>query len=101
MTEKAKKERKTLSKMTPDEIKEALEKKRKELAALEAKLHGADLSAAMAKHKIVEAFKNVKAEMKDVSELVILKAIGEAAGIKRLVVTQSEIVKRASKKGAA
>ncbi len=100
MTEDVKKERKTLSKMNAEELKAAFEKKKKELAEIEAKLHGTGLNEAIVKHKALEAFKNVKAEMKDVNELLILKAIGEAAGIKRLVVEQEAVKPRAKKNKA-
>ena len=94
MTEQVKKERKTLSKMTAEELKEAFEKKKKELADIEAKLHGAGLEESIKRHKVVEALKSVMADMKGVSELLILKELGEAAGIKRLVITQSPVTKR-------
>ena len=93
-----KKERKTISKMTPDEIKEVLEKKRKELAALEAQLHGAGLIDLIKTHKVVEAINKVKDDAKDAGDLLILKTIGEALGIKRLVVTQAAVVERAKRK---
>jgi hypothetical protein len=98
MTEQAKKTRKTLSKMTAAELKEALDKKRKELEALAAQLHGASLMTLIGEQELVERFKKVKEAASDVSELLILKTLGDAVGIKRLVVSQDEPAKRAPRK---
>lgn len=98
MTEEAKKTRKTRSKMTTAEIKEALAKKKKELEALEAQLHGSSLKTLIEEHGVVDAFNKVKAEAKDAGDLLILKTLGEAVGIKRLVVTQEEPAKRSQRK---
>ncbi len=92
------KTRKTRSKMTTAEIKEALAKKKKELEALEAQLHGASLKTLIDGQELVERFNKVKDAAGDVSELLILRTLGEAVGIKRLVVTQDDPVKRTARK---
>jgi hypothetical protein len=97
MAEQEKKTRKTISNMTAAELKEALEKKKRELEALEAQLHGASLKTLIDEHELVERFKKVKAAASDASDLLILKTLGEAVGIKRLVVTQEEPVSRKRK----
>jgi ribosomal protein L29 len=97
MTE-IKKTRRSLQSMSAEELRAALEQKKKELAALEAQLHGAGLHELVQKHGIVDAFKRMKAEARDVSDVLILKAIGDAVGIKRLVVTQEEPKRRGQRR---
>jgi hypothetical protein len=52
------------------------------------------------KHGIVDAFKRMKAEARDVSDVLILTAIGDAVGIKRLVVTQEEPKRRGQRRNS-
>jgi hypothetical protein len=98
MTEQTKKTRKTPSKMTAAELQEALAKKKKELEQLEAQLHGASLKTLIDEQGLVERFKKIKAAAGDASDLLILKTLGEAVGIKRLVVTQEAAAKRSPRK---
>lgn len=88
---------------TAAEIKQAIEKKNREIEQLQDMLYANAIEDVIAKSNIVQTFHSLQEELKDVGEIALLKAIGKAVGIKRLVVGQSEIVprkKRAKKDGA-
>ena len=87
--------RKTLS---ADDLKKKLEAAKEALKALEKRAYAGEVSDAIKKSSIPAEFKKIKDSAKDVSDIAILEAIGNVIGIKRLVVTQSEVKKRASKK---
>lgn len=88
----------TRKKKTAAELKKDLEAAKKRVAALEAKAYEGELAEAIAASTIVSEFNKIKARYKDISPVNILQAIGKAAKITRVVVTQSEPQKRASKK---
>ena len=56
------------------------------------------MTEAIKKSSIPADFKKIKESAKDVSDIAILEAIGNVIGIKRLVVSQTEVKKRAPKK---
>ena len=87
--------RKTLS---ADDLKKKLEAAKEALKALEKRAYAGEVTDAIKKSSIPAEFKKIKDGAKDVSDIAILEAIGNVIGIKRLVVTQSEVKKRASKK---
>ena len=97
MTEKAMKERKSRQPKTTADLLAAIEKKKQELAELEAKVHGTSLNELVKKHGADKAFHKIKEEAGNVSDLLILRAIGAVVGIKRLSVTQSPAVARKRK----
>lgn len=90
MTE-AKKTRKVKS---AAEIKEDLAKARAVVAALEQRAFAGELEEFIKTTNIVSEFNTIKANIKGASELTILAAIGKAAGIPRLVITQTPIKPR-------
>jgi hypothetical protein len=90
----------TRKKKSAAEMKAALEAAKKRVAALEAKAYEGELAEAIAASTIVSEFNKIKARYKDISPVNILQAIGKAAKITRVVVTQAEVKKRASKKTA-
>jgi hypothetical protein len=67
------------------------------LVAAEAKEYGAAIEAALTKMNIVSSINVIKANVHGVTELVILRKIGEMLGIKRLSITQAEVKKRNKK----
>lgn len=83
---------------TAAELKAELEKAKANLAALEEKAYAGELEEAVAATKIVAEFNSIRERYKDVKETAILAAIGKAAGIKRLFVTQTEPKPRAPRK---
>lgn len=83
---------------TAAELKAELEKAKAAVAALEQKAYAGELDEAVAATKIVEEFKAIQERYKDVKDVAILAAIGKAAGIKRLSVTQTEPKPRAARK---
>ena len=87
--------RKTLS---ADDLKKKLEAAKEALKALEKRAYAGEVTDAIKKSSIPAEFKKIKDNATDVSDIAILEAIGIALGIKRLVVTQSEVKKRAPKK---
>ena len=88
----------TRKKKTAAELKEELEKAKKKVEQLEARAYEGELSEAISTSNIVSEFQSIKAKYKDIPAIAILQAIGRAAKIPRVVVTQSEPQKRASKK---
>lgn len=91
----AKRTRKTLS---AAEMKAKLEKAKAAVAALEQRAYAGELEEAVKKANIVATFNTIKNNVKGAKDIAILAAIGKAAGIKRLEVTQKPAAKRATKK---
>ena len=90
--------KKPRTKKNAAQLKADLEKAKKRVADLEAKAYAEELEEMVKKQNIVSSFNVVKANVKGASDIAILAAIGKAAGISRLVVTQTEPKPRASKK---
>ena len=84
--------------LSADDLKKKLEAAKEALKALERRAYAGEVTEAIKKSNIPAEFKKIKDSAKDVSDIAILEAIGNVIGIKRLVVTQSEVKKRASKK---
>lgn len=87
--------RKTLS---AEDLKKKLAEAKEAIKALEKRAFAGEITEAINKSTIPAEFKKIKEMAKDASDIAILEAIGLAVGIKRLVVSQSEVKKRASKK---
>jgi hypothetical protein len=83
--------RKTL---TADELKQKLADAKEAIKTLERKAFASEISDAINKSNIPADIKKIKDGAKGVSDIAILETIGQIMGIKRLVVTQSEPVKR-------
>ncbi|MDH6301190.1 hypothetical protein M2128_000092 [Polynucleobacter sphagniphilus] len=83
--------RKTL---TADELKQKLADAKEAIKTLERKAFASEVTDAINKSNIPADFKKIKDGAKGVSDIAILETIGQIMGIKRLVVTQSEPVKR-------
>lgn len=81
---------------TAADLKVELEKARAALAVLEQRAYAEELDEVIAKTNIVKDFNTIKANSK-ATDLTILAAIGKAVSIPRLVITQAEAKKRASK----
>jgi hypothetical protein len=90
----AKGTRKTL---TADELKQKLADAKEAIKTLERKAFASEVTDAINKSNIPADFKKIKDGAKGVSDIAILETIGQIMGIKRLVVTQSEPVKRKPK----
>lgn len=84
--------------LSADDLKKKLAAAKEALKALEKRAFAGEITEAINKSNIPTEFKKIKQSAKDASDIAILEAIGLAVGIKRLVVTQSEVKKRASKK---
>jgi hypothetical protein len=84
--------------MTADDLKKKLEAAKEALKVLEKRAYAGEVTEAINKSNIPADFKKIKDSAKDVSDIAILEAIGIVIGIKRLVVTQSEVKKRGGKK---
>ncbi len=84
----AKKPRAPRKTKTAAELKAELEKAKAAVAALEQKAYAGELEEAVAATNIVAEFMAIQERYKDVTDIAILAAIGKAAGIKRLSVTQ-------------
>ena len=84
--------------MTADDLKKKLEAAKEALKVLEKRAYAGEVTEAINKSNIPADFKKIKDSAKDVSDVAILEAIGIVIGIKRLVVTQSEVKKRGGKK---
>lgn len=87
--------RKTL---TAEELKKKLAEAKEALKALEKRAFAGEITEAIHKSSIPAEFKKIKDIAKDASDIAILEAIGLAVGIKRLVVSQTDVKKRISKK---
>ena len=92
--EKVKKTRKV---KTAADLKADLEKAKARIAVIEARAYAGELEEMVKQQNIVSAFNVIKANVKGASDVAILSAIGKAAGIKRLVITQSEPTPRKKK----
>lgn len=88
----------TRKKKTADELKADLAKAQQRVAELEAKAYEGELAEAIAASSIVSEFEKLKSNYKHIPPINILQAIGKAAKITRVVVSQSEPKPRASKK---
>lgn len=66
---------------------EKLEKAKAALTALEEKAYASELEELIKKEDIVSSFKVIQANVREISDVAILTAIGKAVGIKRLVIT--------------
>ena len=84
--------------LTAEDLKKKLEAAKEALKALEKRAYAGEVTEAIKNSSIPAEFKKIKDSAKDVSDIAILEAIGNAVGIKRLVVSQAEVKKRASKK---
>ena len=84
--------------LTAEDLKKKLEAAKEALKALEKRAYAGEVTEAIKNSSIPAEFKKIKDSAKDVSDIAILEAIGNAVGIKRLVVSQTEVKKRASKK---
>lgn len=80
----------TRNKKTAAQLKADLEKAKARIAVMEAKAYAGEIEEMVKKQNIVSAFNVIKANVQGASDVAILSAIGKAAGIKRLVITQSE-----------
>lgn len=87
----------TRKKKTAAELKADLEKAKARIAVMEAKAYAGELEELLKKQNIVSSFNVIKANVKGASDIAILSAIGKAAGITRLVITQSETTPRKKK----
>ena len=83
---------------TAAELKKDLEAAKAKVKALEAKAYEGELAEAIAKTGIVAELIKLCENHKDISAANILQAIGKAANIPRIVVTQTAPKPRASKK---
>jgi hypothetical protein len=88
-------EKKSRYKKTADDYKKDLEKAEANIKLLKEKAYASELDALLKKQNIVSSFNVIKANVQGISDLQILTAIGKAAGIKRLVVSQTPAVVRA------
>lgn len=79
----------TRNKKTAAQLKAEMEKARKKYEELERRAYAEELEELVKKQNIVSSFNAIKDSVKGVSDLAILSAIGKAAGISRLVVTQT------------
>ena len=86
-------------KKTAEELQSAMEAAQKKLADLKRQSYETELAAAVNASNIVREFNAIKDKFKDVDAVMILQAVGKAARVPRVVVTQSEPVKRSKKKG--
>jgi hypothetical protein len=87
--------RKPRTTKTSEDLKKELEEARKKLAALEQRAFSGELDEAIAKANFVTEFVKIKSAVPKVSDIVILQAIGNAVGIKRVQVTQAPVKPRA------
>ena len=81
------------SKSSAELLKE-IEAAKARLAALEQRAYAGQLDEMIKRTTIAQDFAAIQSKVTDISPLAILSAVGAAVGIKRLVITQSEPVKR-------
>ena len=79
---------------TVTDLKNEIAETKAKLAALEKRAYASEIKEAIESSGIVAAYKKIKDGAKGIDEIVILAAIGAAVGIKRLVITQKDSVKR-------
>ena len=77
--------------LSADDLKKKLAAAKEALKALEKRAFAGEITEAINKSNIPSDFKIIKQSAKDASDIAILEAIGLAVGIKRLIVTQSEV----------
>lgn len=82
---------------TAAELKAEIEKKRREIAELESKAYASELDEAAKSFGASKLFADIKAQVTGVSDVAILAAIGKAAGVKRLEITQKAAPQRTKK----
>lgn len=75
-------------KKTPAEIKAALAAAKKKVAELEQKAYKSELDELIKSMHFVAEFNSIKSALKEVTDVAILAAIGDACGVKRLQITQ-------------
>lgn len=90
-------EKRTRTVKTAADLKAEIEKKKKEIAELESKAYASELDEAAKKFGAAKLFADIKAQVKGVGDVAIMAAIGKAAGIKRLEITQKDPVPRKKK----
>ena len=86
-------------KKTQEELQSAMEAAQRKLADLKRQAYETELAAAINASNIVAEFTAIKNKFKDVEPVMILQAVGKAPRVPRVLVTQSEPVKRNTKKG--
>jgi hypothetical protein len=74
---------------TSAELKKELELARKKVDELERKAYAGELKELINKSGVVAAITDIKTKVKEATDIAILTAIANAAGFKRLVVTQT------------
>jgi len=79
---------------TAAELKTDLEKAKQKVKELEQRAYAGELEEFVKKTNIVSDFNKIKANVNGANDLVILAAIGKAAGIARLQISQSPAPKR-------
>lgn len=92
--------KKTRKAKTAAELKADYEKAKAALAALEQRAFAGELDEFIKTTSIVTEIQRIREAIKGVSDLTILAAIGKAASIPRLVITQSEPKPRKPKPAA-
>lgn len=80
--------RKPSTPKTSAELKQQLEEARKRLAQLEQRAYAEELHELISKTNIVADFNSIKNRVQDIRPDAILKAIGHAVGMRRLIVKQ-------------
>ncbi|QWE21941.1 hypothetical protein FD975_06565 [Polynucleobacter sp. AP-Jannik-300A-C4] len=83
--------------LTAEDLKKKLADAKEAIKVLERKAFASEITEAIKKSNIPADFKKIKDGAKGVTDIAILETIGEIVGIKRLVVSQSEPVKRKPK----
>lgn len=89
--------RKPRTAKTSEQLKQELEATEKKLAELRKRAYAEELREAINATSIAADYAMVKAKVKDAGELVILQAIADAIGIKRLTIAQAPPAKRNTK----
>ena len=79
---------------TSAELKKELELARKKVAELEQKAYAGELDELIKNSGIVSVIADIKSKIKGVTDIAILNAIANAAGLKRIVLTQTPVAKR-------
>lgn len=79
----------TRKKKTTAELNEEIQKLEKRLKEKQRQAYAGELQEMVKKLDIATSFKKIKESVKGVTDLAILEAIGRAAGVQRLVVSQA------------
>lgn len=79
------------------ELLAELNKKKAEIAALELLVYAEDIDEQVKKSGVVAEFMKIRNGVKNATDVAILAAIGKAAGIARLLVSQAPVKTRAKK----